>query len=107
MHKNSGSRLHQRDCVRIVPLVTPELFQRTAAPAQAAHLVYNNGPLITAPQVFTIFWGAAWQEASAADLVPQLNDFFDYILASSLIDQLAEYSVPQYQIGHGNRIGTV
>ncbi len=36
-----------------------------------------------------------------------LNSFFDYIVTSSLIDQLAEYSTPQQQIGHGNHIGTI
>jgi hypothetical protein len=94
------------DCVRIVPLATPETAARVAA-AQAAQLVYNNGPLITNAQVFTIFWGGAWQQSPSASLIPQLNGFFDYILSSPLMDQLAEYSVPQYQIGHGSRIGSI
>src|SRR5579864_7104383 len=54
------SHSQKRDCVRIVPLATPELMQRTVA-AQAARLVYNNGPLIAQAQVFTIFWGTGWQ----------------------------------------------
>jgi hypothetical protein len=36
----------------------------------------------------------------------QMNQFFDYILTSQLIDQLGEYSVPGQAIGHGSRIGT-
>lgn len=103
--KNSHHR--RRDCVRIVPLATPEIIQRAAAPTQAAQLIYNNGPLITEAQVFTIFWGSAWQDASLTGLIDQLNGFFDYILTSSLMDQLAEYSVSQYQIGYGQRVGTV
>ncbi len=88
--------------IRIVPLYAPE-----APPlAQPAHLVYNNGPLLTAVQVYTIFWGAAWQQSPLSDTAQSLNSFFDYILTSSLIDQLAEYSTPQQQIGHGSRIGT-
>jgi hypothetical protein len=87
-------------------MATPETAARVRA-AQAAQLVYNNGPLITNAQVFTIFWGSAWQQTTSASLIPQLNGFFDYILTSPLIDQLAEYSVPQYQIGHGTRIGTI
>lgn len=93
------------DHVRIVPLATPEVLQRAAAPA--AHLTYNNGPLISQCQVFTVFWGSAWLQTPLAAMVQELNGFFDYILTSSLIDQLSEYSVPQYQISHGKRIGTV
>ena len=98
-------RSHGTDHVRIVPLATPEVLQRAAAPA--AHLTYNNGPLIRSCQVFTIFWGSAWQQAELAPMVTELNGFFDYILTSSLIDQLSEYSVPQYKISHGNLTGTI
>lgn len=96
----------KRDCVRIVPLATPEVVQKTAA-RQAARLVYNNGPLIANAQVFTIFWGTAWQQGASAGMIAEVNSFFDYILSSALIDQLAEYSVPGYQIGHGKDIGTI
>jgi hypothetical protein len=104
MPKNSPRK--QRDCVRIVPLATPELMQRTVAP-QAARLVYNNGPLIAQAQVFTIFWGSGWQQGTLSGLISEVNGFFDFILTSPLMDQLSEYSVAQYQIGHGKRIGTV
>jgi hypothetical protein len=82
----------------------PEL---AAAPAPAAQLTYRNGPLLTAVQVFTVFWGAAWQQAANASLVTKINQFFDFILTSQLMDQLGEYSVPGQNIGHGSRIGTV
>jgi hypothetical protein len=91
----------------VVPLATPEVIGQAAVAAQLAQLVYNNGPLIAQAQVFTIFWGAAWQQAALTGLVEQVNGFFDYILTSALIDQLAEYSVAQYRITHGARIGTV
>jgi hypothetical protein len=42
-----------------------------------------------------------------AAMINELNGFFDYILTSSLIDQMSEYKVPQYRISHGKRIGTV
>ena len=79
-----------------------------AAPAQAAapHLTYRNGPLLTAVQVFTVFWGAAWQEAPNSNLITQINGFFDFILTSRLVDQLTEYGVPGQSIGHGSRIGS-
>jgi hypothetical protein len=39
-------------------------------------------------------------------LVDQINQFFDSILTSELIDLLAEYSVSGMSIGHGRRIGS-
>jgi hypothetical protein len=89
--------------IRIVPLHQPEAA--VAPPAAAPRLTYRNGPLLTAVQVFTIFWGSAWEQASNS-LMSQINQFFDYILTSQLIDQLAEYSIPGQTIGGGSRIGT-
>jgi hypothetical protein len=93
----------QQHPIRIVPLYRPEA---AAAPAAAApHLTYRHGPLLTAVQVFTVFWGSAWEQAPSNNLAAQMNQFFDYILTSQLIDQLGEYSVPGQTIGHGSRIG--
>ena len=75
----------QKHPIRIVPLHRPEA---AAAPAAAApHLTYRNGPLLTAVQVFTVFWGSAWQQASNSSLMTQMNQFFDYVLTSQLMDQ--------------------
>jgi hypothetical protein len=76
------------------------------APAAAPRLTYRNGPLISAVDVFTIFWGSAWTKGQPSTLRGQLNPYFDFVLSSALIDQLAEYSVPAYTIKHGRRIGT-
>jgi len=100
------------DAIRIVPLQlsdaikTPTADAVPAAAASPPQLTYRNGPVLTAVEVFTIFWGPAWQTAQAA-LVTQVNGFFDFILASALIDQLAEYSVGHNVIGHGKRTGTI
>jgi hypothetical protein len=91
----------QSSPIRIVPLYVSD--QVAAPPAQ---LVYNNGPLLTNVQVYTIFWGSAWQQSPASDTVTNINNFFDYILTSPLMDQLAEYSVQGQTIGHGSRVGT-
>jgi hypothetical protein len=91
--------------IRVVPLHRPEAPARAAA-AAAPVLTYRNGPLLTAVQVFTVFWGSAWQQAPNTGLLQQMNQFFDYILTSQLMDQLAEYSVPGQAIGHGSRSGT-
>ncbi len=98
--KSPDTRQHP---IRIVPLHRPEA--PAAHAAAAPHLTYRNGPLLTAVQVFTVFWGSAWEQAPS-NFIGQINEFFDYILTSQLIDQLGEYSVSGQTIGHGSRIGT-
>ena len=98
------------DAVRIVPLQLPDAIKTPPADAVAAavsppQLTYRGGPLLSAVEVFTIFWGPAWHTAQAA-LATQINGFFDFILTSPLIDQLSEYNVGAYVIGHGKRTGT-
>ncbi len=96
------------DPIRVVPLSLPKEFTNIAATAGAApHLTYRNGPLIAAAEVYTIFWGAAWNQAAQRPLMTQINQFFDAILTSALIDQLKEYSVPGFAITHGKRTGTL
>ena len=90
--------------IRIVPL-HPGTAQ-VAAPPVSAKLTYRQGPLLTSVQVFTIFWGAAWQQTPQNELLTRLNGFFDHILASELMNQLAECSVPGQKIGRGVLIGT-
>ena len=90
--------------IRIVPLHPGKAL--AAAPQVPPKLTYRNGPLLTSVEVFTIFWGA-WASAPQNALPPKLNQFFDFILSSQLIDQLGEYSVPNQAIGRGSRIGTV
>ncbi|HEX4599740.1 MAG TPA: hypothetical protein VH278_18280 [Burkholderiaceae bacterium] len=101
------------DAIRIVPLSLPDAMRRPvqplagAAPAAAPQLTYRNGPLMTAVEVFTIYWGSEWQTGALSAVPAQINAFFDFILTSPLIDQLAEYSVPNWTIGHGKRSGTL
>jgi hypothetical protein len=97
------------DLIRIVPLHLPaQLLQRPAglAPPAPPQLTFRGGPLLSAVRVFTIYWGDAWQQSPQQDLVNQLNAFFAFILTSPLIDQLAEYSVPNTAIGHGSFLGS-
>jgi hypothetical protein len=114
LRKTSGKALHKPlrkispehgDAIRIVPL-HPQAGAEIVAPAAAPQLTYRNGPLMTSVEVFTVFWGAAWNSAPQSAMMPQLNNFFDFILASALIDQLAEYNVAKYKIAHGKRTGT-
>jgi hypothetical protein len=94
----------QPDPIRIVPLQLPQGI--AAAPAVGPKLTYRGGQLLTAVEVYTIFWGKAWEKPPHADFVAKLNGFFDDILVSTLIDQLAEYSTNSQKIAHGSRIGT-
>jgi hypothetical protein len=90
--------------IRVVPMHRPEV-ERVAA-AAAPQLTYRGGPLLTSVEVFTIFWGAEWNQPPQSVVMKNMNLFFDYILASALMDQLGEYSVPGKNIGHGTRSGT-
>ncbi|MEO7051291.1 MAG: hypothetical protein ABI128_06470 [Rhodanobacter sp.] len=100
------------DAVRTVPLFvvrdagTPTVEATKANYSVPPKLTYRHGPLLTNVEVFTIFWGTAWQLTGNAALLAKVNKFFDFILSSPLIDQLAEYSVPGNSIGHGRHTGT-
>ena len=94
------------DSIRVVPLFVPDEVTRLAVGAVPPKLTYRGGPLLTSVQIFTVFWGTAWKQAVQADLITKLNQYYDFILASPLLDQLAEYSVPGKAIAHGKHIGT-
>ena len=97
------------DPIRVVPVHVDASLTAPAPgvpPGPAPSLTYRGGPLLTAVAVFTFFWGAAWQAKPQAGLIQSINQFFDSILKSALLDQMAEYNVPGKAIGHGTRVGT-
>lgn len=98
----SMSKRHKPDIIRVVPMRLAG-----APPATSPKLTYRNGPLISAVEVTTIFWGPWWNQATNTATATKLNTFFDYILTSSLMDQLAEYGVTGKPIGHGSRVATL
>ena len=103
---------NRTDPIRIVPLNVDQELLRPAGEAESAagatqpKLTYRGGHLLTAVKVFTVFWGSQWTQQPLSATAGKINDFFDTILTSQLLDQLAEYNVPGQQIGHGTRIGT-
>lgn len=99
--RHSAHSAGHSDAIRIVPLHHPQALQ-----ASAPRLTYRNGPLLSAVEIFTVFWGSTWNSAPQLTLMNDMNRFFDYILTSALIDQLAEYNAGTYKISHGKRIGT-
>jgi hypothetical protein len=70
-------------------------------------LTYRGGQLLTQVEVFTIFWGKDWTTPAKAAMIAPFNKFFKDIVGSIMIDQLAEYNVPNQKIGHGSFIGSV
>jgi hypothetical protein len=90
-----------RDAIRIVPL---RLEGEPPAPAAAPELTYRGGPLLTSVEVVAVHWGAEWRDEPLASLGRRLDGFLDFVLASELMDQLAEYGVEGRPIGHGRRI---
>jgi hypothetical protein len=80
------------------------LVRKIVGAAVGPKLTYRGGPLIANVQVTTIFWGSAW---AGDPLRAQLDAFFDFVVTSSLIDQLAEYNVAGFTIGHGSHAASV
>jgi len=89
-----------------VPIQVVPVRGEPMAPATAPALTYRGGPLLTTVQVYVLFWGAPWQQAPLATLAAQINQFFDYVVTSPLMDQLAEYGTSDRLIGHGSRLGS-
>jgi len=76
-----------------------------AAPP-SPQLTYRGGPLLGAVQVFTVFWGAAWNDAPQLSTAQSLNRFLQVVVASPYVDQLAEYGTDRQAIGRGRYVGT-
>jgi hypothetical protein len=94
----------ESEIVKIVPLHVPGA---PLAAAPTAQLTYRGGPLITDVKIFTLFWGSEWTNTRNRQTATRLNEFFTYLVTSPLMDQLAEYSVAQFPIGHGSFVGTL
>ncbi len=98
-----------RESIRVVPLHQPvptEIVKKKKKKKAATQLTYRGGPLLSNVEVFTIFWGEGWQ-AALKDTAAHINQFFQTILASALMDQLSEYDTPKFQIGKGKLNGTI
>jgi len=57
-------------------------------------------------EVVPIYWGAAWATGTNSALATDLDRFFDFIVTSSNMDLLAEYSTAATTIGHGSRLAS-
>lgn len=96
--------------IRIVPLRGEP---RAAVPSLRleaqpfANLTYRNGPLLTAVEIVSVFWGSDWNDAANRPMMQGLNSFFRWVVSSPYMDQLGEYGVPGRAIGNGSFTGTV
>jgi len=66
------------------------------APAAAAFptFVYNGGPVVTTPLVYTSFWGPQWQADQAhAQRTGRLNQFLQDLMKSNFMNVLSQYGV--------------
>jgi hypothetical protein len=91
-------------------MVTAEATAAVAPLAPVPHVTYHGGALIGSVEVVVIFWGPFWTQAGAAggtQLQTDVNRFFDFVLTSSFMDTLREYSTASTVIGHGRRIASV
>src|ERR1019366_2927071 len=70
-------------------------------------LTNHGGPVVQSVQVVPIYWGAAWASGTNATLATQIDGFFDFIVTSSLMDLLGEYSLASTLIKHGSRLASV
>jgi hypothetical protein len=94
--------------VRSRQIVPPASFHaRGLLAASPAVLVNHGGPVIGSVEVVPIYWGSAWATGTNATLTTQLDQFFDYITGSPLIDLLHEYSTKNTQINRGERLKSV
>ena len=82
VQKNNGSATPKSKHKHPLCIVPVQPFARDAS-AAAPHLTFRNGPLLTSVEVFTVFWGKAWQEPPNDILTGEVNSFFDFILTSS------------------------
>lgn len=102
------------ESIRVVPLHQPPIEQlgteskpkKKKKKKAKTTFTYRGGPLLKNVEVYTIFWGTGWQ-ADSKDLAGNINQFFTDILQSSLLDQMAEYSVPKFKIGKGTFTNTI
>ena len=98
------------DAIRVVPVATVQdigtISDKAIAAGPPPQLTYRGGPVLGAVEVVTVFWGKGWTLAANSAMPAKINAFFDTILASALIDQMAEYSTPTTTIGHGKRTAT-
>ena len=94
------------DARRIV-LARPEVHA-FRHPAKPPKLLYNGGPLIEEVNIVSVYWGNQWNaDAKLSGHRIGMDQFFDFIVTSPLINQFKEYDAGGYVIDTGQHTGSV
>jgi hypothetical protein len=72
---------------------------QVAAQGFGPQLVYQGGPLLANVEITPIYWGSPWANDPNQ---PLLDKFYEFAVASSIVGNLSEYSVPGFTIGLGS-----
>lgn len=72
------------------------------AASTSGNLLYNGGPVQTAPKIYVVFWGSAWNSTSGDPngMKPYLLDFYAKAAGSKWLN-----SVTQYYQSDGQHVG--
>lgn len=69
--------------------------------------VYHGGPLLRKVRPVAIYWGDAWTtDTTHVGYRNYIDEFLQFVVTSPLIDQLNEYDVDGFNIGHGHFEGS-
>ena len=90
-----------KEKVRITSSViggVPALRKPQLAAAQAGQpaypgFIYNSGPVIISPTVYTSFWGALWSDTAHQSAAQRLSQFMQDLLNSNFMNVLTQYGV--------------
>ncbi len=70
-------------------------------PSASGNLLYNGGPVQTAPKLYVVFWGSTWSSTGDPDgVAAQLKAFYGVIGGSGWLN-----SVTQYTQNNGAHVG--
>jgi serine protease len=96
--------------VHVLP--TRDVFSATASNARATQstntLLYGGGPVQTAPKIYVVFWGSAWNGSGDPNGVKnQLINFYNAIGGSRWLNSVTQYtqSNGQHAGNSGNILG--
>lgn len=74
-----------------VPAVRPVRAAPAAGQQAFPGFIYNGGPVITSPLMYTSFWGALWSDASHQADAQRLTEYMQDLLNSNFMNVLSQY----------------
>jgi len=81
--------------VQILPTVNDPALRTLMSKnsSSASNLLYNGGPVQTAPHLYVVFWGSPWTSNGDPDgVASRLKAFYDVIGGSSWLNSVTQYS---------------